>query len=105
MGKKLKLEPHIKRQIAKLEKEITQKKLTIELLIPKRAVGRPVDPDKKKTISLALPPDLIEWLDKRADSRAVVLENAAGLLGYKKKPKSFAGWANVDKQNGSKESE
>jgi len=39
-------------------------------------MGRPKKDDKKKTISLALPPYLIEWMNRQPESRAVLIETA-----------------------------
>jgi len=39
-------------------------------------MGRPKKDDKKKTISLALPPYLLEWLERQPESRAMLIETA-----------------------------
>ena len=39
-------------------------------------MARPKKDDKKKAISLKLPPYLLEWLDRQPESRAVLIETA-----------------------------
>ncbi len=37
---------------------------------------RPVNPNKKRAISIKLPPYLIEWLDRQPESRPELIEQA-----------------------------
>ncbi len=45
-------------------------------------MSRPIKQDKKKLISIKLPPYLLAWLDSQPDSRPVLIENA--LVNYYK---------------------
>ena len=38
--------------------------------------GRPKKDDKKRAVSIKLPPYLIAWLDRQPESRAVLIESA-----------------------------
>ncbi len=39
-------------------------------------MARPTKEDKKKPISLKLPPYLIDWMDRQTENRAVLIETA-----------------------------
>jgi len=51
------------------------------MTIIKRSVGRPIKQNKKETLSLRLPPDIVRWVKSQELSASVIVENA--LTAYK----------------------
>ena len=45
-----------------------------------RPVGRPIKQDKKQTLSLRLPPDLVTWIKAQDLSASLIVEEALKLL-------------------------
>jgi hypothetical protein len=52
-------------------------------------MARPTKENKKKAISVKLPPWLIEWMNRQTENRAVLIETA--LIDYYQIPKIVRG--------------